>query len=292
MKLERPIERWSARAYNDATDTLHRDIFCSAIMLLEEGHTNEQTFDIMREAANAVDERHVPDRELHSAINCAASYITGGLALEGVRWPAPEPAFLSEVIKNNLPLAGEIIEQARVRPNMVMGDTLRAVYPPKSLLCVAFASAVFATGTVAEIETWSHTRTVEYLTPNPMSRVEGTTKEGKSSAHCEDNTGPKVFQVIEFDKGDPRNHVACHIHLARMLPLMMLVYSGGKSVHGWFKIQPDSDVKAFFYEACMLGADQVMWSKCQFSRMPNGRNNKTGRLQKILYFDPKHTLLT
>lgn len=292
MKLLRPIENWASRPYDEGRDTLHRDIFCSACLLLEEGHTQDQIFAVMRRAANVVSDRQVPDRELVSAIECAASYLSSGLKLEGVRWPAKEPVYFGEVITANWGVAGELIEAARTRSSLSPLDMLRLIYRPESLLCIGFEARVFATGSMPEIEEWIKIRGIEFITPSPASKREGITKEGKVSPHCEDATGPKMFQVIEFDSGDPRQHVACHLHLARQMPLMMLVYSGGKSIHGWYRVTPDTDLRAFFYDASLLGGDHVMWSRAQFSRLPEGINTLHNRKQSVLYFDKRFTLNT
>lgn len=290
MKLRRPVEAWASRPYDEDRDTLHRDIFCSACLLLEEGHPQDKIFEVMRRAANVVSDRIVPDRELTSAIDCAASYLAGDLRLEGVRWPQKEEVYFGEVVTANWSVAGELIEAARVRPNASALDMLNQIYPADALLCVGFEARVFATGSIPEIANWLNVRSIEFITPSPASKREGITKEGRTSPHCEDATGPKLFQVIEFDSGDPRQHVACHLHLARQMPLMMLVYSGGKSVHGWYRVLPDADLRAFFYDASLLGGDHVMWSKAQFSRMPEGVNLLHNRQQRVLYFDKRFTL--
>jgi hypothetical protein len=119
-----------------------------------------------------------------------------------------------------------------------------------------------------------------------MSDTHGLTFDNKVSTHCEGNTGPKVYQVIEFDTGLPHEHFAILWYLAKRLPLCMIVYSGGKSLHGWFNVrgQPDSIIHAFFCDAVALGADPKMWSRCQFSRIPAGKNGKSGRQQEVLLF--------
>lgn len=59
-------------------------------------------------------------------------------------------------------------------------------------------------------------------------------------------------------------------------------------MHGWFVVSgvPEEVVIEFFNEAVNLGADPKMWSRCQFSRMPCGTNNKTQRQQTVTLFNP------
>jgi hypothetical protein len=129
-----------------------------------------------------------------------------------------------------------------------------------------------------------------FINPSPMSKPFGVTLEGRQSAHCLDNTGPKVYQVIEFDFGPAHEHAAILYHLGTKLPLILMVYSGGKSMHGWFNVRttPDSILADFFHEAVSLGADPKMWSKSQFSRMPCGTNHKHKRQQNVVLFNPAH----
>lgn len=289
MKLRRPIEAWASRPWDAARHSLHKDIFAAAIILCEEGQTQEDIFTVMREAANSVSEREVPDRELISAIECAVQYVAGALHGRAIAWPLPVNEFMGEVINSNTETARAIVDAARSTPNRRPAEMVAEIYRPDDLVCLGFSARDFGTGTISQVTEWLGLGLCEYINPNPMSKTEGITKEGKPSAHCDDNTGPKVFQVVEFDRGDPLWHVAVLIHLARTLPLMMMVYSGGKSVHGWFLLSPEDDVAAFFYEACTLGADPKLFSKCQFTRLPYGMNAKHGRVQKVLYFDPRYT---
>ena len=81
------------------------------------------------------------------------------------------------------------------------------------------------------------------------------------------------------------------LYLARQLPLVMLVHSGNRSVHGWFHIAAGADdaigssLHGFMKLAVSLGADRAMWTPCQFARMPNGTRDN-GRDQQVLFFDP------
>ena len=52
----------------------------------------------------------------------------------------------------------------------------------------------------------------------------------------------------------------------------MAVYSGNKSLHGWFFCQgePEEKLNRFMRVAVNLGADTATWTKSQFVRMPDG----------------------
>ena len=68
-------------------------------------------------------------------------------------------------------------------------------------------------------------------------------------------------------------------------PLIMAVWSGGKSIHGWYDLSAlRRDAKRLFYQhARHLGADNALWNTAALVRMPGGRRD-TGEDQPILYF--------
>ena len=109
---------------------------------------------------------------------------------------------------------------------------------------------------------------------------------------------------MEFDQGSLNQQAAILWHLARYAPLALVVFSGSKSLHGWFFCagQPEDRVQRFFDYAHSLGADSLLWTRSQFVRMPDGTRSdgKTGEAltaagikdvpagrQAVLYFDPE-----
>lgn len=289
MKLYSRLKRWANTPYDPKRNSLHRDIFAAAMYFAEEGWPKEKSFAVMRAAADKVDERIVPDRELTSAIDCAVEFASGNRSAY-VRWPQLQESCMAEAIARNASTAGQVIEEAKRQPSRHRVEILRSIYRDEDIVCIGIDARNFYTERLGKVlEFFKGGGLAEYINPSPMSALSGVTKEGKISQHCEANTGPKVFQVVEFDFGDPRNHVAIHLHLASLLPLMMLVYSGGKSVHGWYRLTTEAEALPFFAEACSLGADPKMWGKSQFSRMPGGLNPKHNRTQKVLYFDERYS---
>ena len=128
---------------------------------------------------------------------------------------------------------------------------------------------------------------MQLIVPSPMSATRGTTKEGRESAHCLDNTGPRRFLVVEFDKGSFDEHAALLWHLSDFAPLATAVHSGGKSLHGWFYCQgePEDKLRRFMSYAESLGADRATWTRSQFVRMPGGTRDG-GCRQSVFYFAP------
>jgi hypothetical protein len=129
----------------------------------------------------------------------------------------------------------------------------------------------------------------QFIVPSPMRAKTGLTQEGKVSQHCLDGTGPRHFLVIESDQEDmTRDQKASMLlHLATTAPLVMVVDSGGKSLHGWFHCQGQAEdrLMRFFDRALTLGGDNSTRSPYQFVRMP-GATRDNGNKQEVLFFNP------
>src|SRR5206468_3613137 len=133
---------------------------------------------------------------------------------------------------------------------------------------------------------------LSFIVPSPMSAIHGKTKNGKTSKHTLENTGPRRFLVCEFDSGTADEHAALLLHLGTFAPLVCAVHSGGKSLHGWFFVsgQPEEKILKFFRYAVSVGADHATWTRSQFVRMPDGtRDNGQRQTVFFLNFKPMET---
>jgi hypothetical protein len=287
-KLSDQIRRWANQPMRPG-EGLHVDIFRAAIMLLEAGYDEETTFGFLRKAADRVTDRHVPDREVRGAISSAKDKMAGG-TLNTVKWPPYNATLREEIIKSRPITPQDLADSAAALPQD-SAYYLDHIYLETDFICLAPAATTFFTVTKAQaLANVRAGQVFEYVNPTPMTDTHGLTKEGKASAHSVGNTAPKKFQVVEFDHGEVHEHAAIHWYLARFAPLFMIVYSGGKSLHGWYDVSrmgPSEQVD-FFSHAVQIGADPKMHSPCQFSRLPCGVNAKTGRAQSVLLFEPKH----
>ena len=184
------------------------------------------------------------------------------------------------------------------------------LFPDNPLLCCGRTAYKFAT---RRRETWrGHLAEYAFITPNPMLQVQGLTVDGKVSEHCKSATAARVYLVIEFDFSEfARDGVtlsewaplvrawrsagvsvldataALHRHLSEYLPLVAAVHSGGKSLHGWYPAfnHTDRDLRLFMRYAVRLGADHMLWTRSQFTRLPDGRR-ENGKTQTCYYLDP------
>jgi len=160
-----------------------------------------------------------------------------------------------------------------------------ALFPGNSWLCVGANQSVFQTRRREDLR--GELAAKALLVPSPMTARTGRTREGKISEHTLASTGPRRFLVVEFDTGTTDEHAALLRHLALHAPLALAVHSAGKSLHGWFYCagQAEEITRRFMRYAVSLGADDQLWVRSQFVRMPDGTRDN-GKRQVVYYFNP------
>lgn len=126
----------------------------------------------------------------------------------------------------------------------------------------------------------------QYLVPNPMTGAQGPTKAGKLSPRALTNSTPpeaRKVSVIEFDRGTLEEQGRLLHALELLFPLLAVVFSGGKSLHGWFTHHPgDPPPEALWSAALALGADPSLLLTNQMCRFPGG-TREGGRIQSLLW---------
>lgn len=134
-----------------------------------------------------------------------------------------------------------------------------------------------------------------HLVPSPMSSLTGLTQEGRESCRCLANTGPRRFLVIEFDREPSLDRQAqLHFGLAKHAPLVLVVFSGGKSLHGWYYVEgwPDAEARKLHRLAVACGADAATWTPCQLVRMPDAMRPEKGLRQSVYFWNPNYAEAT
>jgi hypothetical protein len=191
-------------------------------------------------------------------------------------------------------------------------EIIDTLFPGDPLLCVGKSQMCFAT---RRREIWrGQLERLPFIVPNPMSGVFGRTKvEHRLSQHTLQRTATRVYLVVEFDfcehtrDGETLSPwaasvrewraagttvadacAALHLHLALRLPLVAVVHSGSRSLHGWYLTfrRSEAELRSFMNYAVMLGADPATWLRSQFVRLPDGRR-ENGRRQVTYFLDPK-----
>jgi len=132
------------------------------------------------------------------------------------------------------------------------------------------------------------------IVPSPMRSQTGLTQQGKISEHTLEATGHRRFIVTEFDHlPDKDQQASLVMELAKSMPLVLALESGGKSLHAAFSVadKDEAHIRRWFDFAVTIGADRAMWTRSQFMRLPGGTRHKPGdpthgAFQRPFYFDP------
>jgi hypothetical protein len=230
------------------------------------------------------------------------------------KWPAPDLEVIDAIVRSG-PGCYELWEASPLHLEEEANQAEEAidlVFPGEPLLCCGETAYGFAT---RRRSAWRGSLGRQaYIVPNPMLRVADYTLAGKLSEHTLAATAARVYQVAEFDfkqfardgkTPTPFAPLICDwlasgltvadacatllLHLARLMPLALVVHSGGVSLHGWFRVfgVPREEQLSFFREAVRLGADFRLWPRSQFTRMPDG-TRENGARQICFYLNSQN----
>lgn len=285
---------------------VHQWLFTMALQL----HGHLATDEIAKALASAVVHcgRRVDSREIRDAVNAAAKVknaarpstraatinnLASASPITGKsKWPTVNLCERERII-SGFPMSEILL--SIMSPHLIEGELppmkwfLHQLFTPGSLLCIGESSSSFTTRPLERLLT-SKLGTMEFIVPSPMTATYGITKQGKRSMHSLDNTGPRRYIVTEFDSGTADEQSALIWHLREFAPLVMVLRSGGKSLHAWWACAgvDEAKVMRFFRYAVSLGADPATWTRSQFVRVPQGwRAGKQAR-QQVLYFAPSN----
>jgi hypothetical protein len=223
------------------------------------------------------------------------------------RWPDPNFESIEAVAQRGNGLV-DLWEASPVRLDSNKPNTdeiIDILFPGDPLLCCGWTRYHFDT---RPRKHWYKLDALQFIVPNPMATRRGHTKNQRLSPHALSNTGDRRFLNIEFDFDAKRStqearllatletegrdvrdlSAALLLHLAEKAPLALVVYSGAKSLHGWFYCAgiTEDKLSRFFRYAVSLGADSVNWNRSQFARMPDGLRESHTR-QTVYFFNPK-----
>ncbi|HRZ13066.1 MAG TPA: hypothetical protein P5567_11505 [Kiritimatiellia bacterium] len=225
------------------------------------------------------------DRDFESEIVEAVAKIESNLPIEpSIKWPDQDD--------------DERRRRAQTTPlfqptptGLTAEDVLPRLYKPDELVCIAPDPFHAITQPLAAVLPVASA--MAYIVANPMRASTGKTALGRESARSLDNActlEDRRYLIVEFDQGEPLEDQAAVLSSLNMafMPLVMAVYSGGKSIHGWFSARklPAFLKQRFFELAVYIGADRSLWDRSKLVRMPGGRR-ENGKRQDILYFNPE-----
>jgi hypothetical protein len=264
----------------------HDWLYRSARALWKCGRDENDISAILENAATTCG-RHVLAREIQDAVKNSRTSAFQPASAQRRSWPSVNREQREAIIASGNGLV-DLWETSPVRFEDNATHTeqiIDALFTDNPLLCCA---ATKATAQTAKREEWrGRMSELQLIVPNPMAAVTGLNQSGEVSHRCLANTGVRRFLVVEFDGGTLDEHAALLLHLAENVPLALVVFSGSKSLHGWFYCAgvAEEKVSRFFRYAVSLGADRATWTRCQLVRMPDGiREN--GKRQVVYFFNP------
>jgi hypothetical protein len=247
---------------------VHSWLFHAACCAVEAGMSDDQA---VEEIEALMTRNPNPPSEIEDALRSAR----GQRSSPNLSWPQVNDEQIEAISQDGM----RVLDLWTVSPvPMQVGDSraeeiIDYLFPGNPWLCVGQSSRAFRT---QRRENWrGQLDAYSLIVPSPMTSETGLTKNGRGSCHTLDNTGPRRFLIIEADRGSLDEQAAVIGHLASYAPLAAVVFSGSKSLHGWFVCKGASEdtLLRFMRYAVSLGADKRMWLRSQFCRLPDGRRS-------------------
>ena len=237
--------------------------------------------------------RKFSPREVGDAVAAAYEAETTGVARQ--RGQRLVPAFVDRVKSEAIELDDLRSMSPWDRPELITAImAVDLLFPGEPLLCMAKDTRSAYT---ARREHWLHREhALPFIVPSVAETALGKRKsDGLPSKRCEEMFPHRSYAVCEFDDhAPPAEQVGRALYLARVLPLVCVLHSGGKSVHAWYRAagEAEEDVLAFYEVAIALGADRVGRTRCQLMRTPGAWRQlpdpfADGIRQRVHYFDHK-----
>jgi hypothetical protein len=244
---------------------VHSWVFHAACRAVEAGMSDDEA---VEEIETLMTRSPNPPSEIQDALRSARGERTS----RSVLWPQVNGEQIEAIARDDVGVLDLWKSWRRLRSaESCTEEIIDRLFPGNPWLCVGQSNQSFST---RRREDWrGHLSAYSLIVPSPMSSQTGLTKGGRQSCHSLANTGPRRFLIIEADRGGLHQQAAVIWHLAKIAPLAAVVFSGGKSLHGWFFCQETSEEQLlkFMRYAVSLGADKRMWLHSQFCRMPDGR---------------------
>lgn len=166
-------------------------------------------------------------------------------------------------------------------------DVLPVLFPGNPLVCFGWSQKRFTTLPLSAL--LPQAQVTPFIVANPMTAERAPNGSRRSLAIASPPAARKHL-VIELDTHETRAEQAAVLSSLHTpaAPLVLVVWSGGKSLHGWFDVSGLSPylTRRLFRFAVWLGADESLFQMAALVRMPGGRRDN-GQRQTIVHFNPK-----
>lgn len=273
---------------------LHAYLYHYACLCAEEEIEAHEAMCHMTECVGSLSyHRDVPEREIRSAVECAYSTVIGGQARSTRKLPRYEVDSAKDIAYSYQVTREDLISDSPMPPPDSPAEVLTKLFGPEELVCIA---KELKSARTLPLSVWleldEDLRKYQFVVPHPMISKKGETKDGRMSSRTVSNTGKRRRIICDFDLPKAEMQPSLIVHLSAYCeqdPELILT-SGGKSLHAWWRIDdwPDEDIETFEDEAARVGADPALLGearKCQLVRMPAAMR-ANGNSQSILFWNP------
>jgi len=213
-----------------------------------------------------VHHREVPDHEIRDAVD----FVYGNKGVPGLKayaWPDTDPVMVARTLATT-PAFFDTAKGAGLETSQVLSK----LFAPGELVCTGPDSKTAIVRPLEECLADAHLQ--QFIVINPMRGRQSLNQQGEPSVRCQSNVLQRRHLVTEFDDASLTKPQQAQLvtRLATFVPLVLVVDSGGKSLHAWFRVDQIAlrDQAYFFAVACLLGADETRWDTSGWLRMPGG----------------------
>ena len=275
MKLDHSLQAWAKKAQGGTE--FHQTILDLTLRCPELFPSPEAAAKYCDAAANQFNRRPLQPNEIQNAL-------TGAYAKQNEDPSSPKPPKLQpspQLIQSHRGREGDL-DALRITSDLTVGtagQALAKLYRPDDWICL---SKTIDRPEFDFAENWAKKPDLhEYQFIVPSVYRQGCLSKAQEGIL-------KTFYLVhEID--DPNLDIEAQIglalKLADVLPLQMVVWSAGKSLHAWydFKSQDHTQKAAFQELSTQLGGDKAMQRPTQPARLPLGTRPGKG-IQDLIFF--------
>lgn len=279
-RLTHPLAKAVATAMKSPGD-FHRKVRMVASHLVREFDDDEAITECLHEATQRVKRRRMSRAEVANVVQWVRRGPGHGVKVD----KAPREQPVNPARQRQVDAIGWSLDAMREKSDPIPDNpsqALAVMYPGDPFICIGYAVHDFAVRRRSEWQQLDLSRH-ERLCPNPFNAPFLTRPDGSTSFKCNELIHHRRFLVIEFDDAGLDQQATRLGWLGKRMPLALVLFSGSKSLHGYYRCDTFSkpSQRLFFELALSIGADRAMWCASQFSRLPGGLNHKTGIRQTI-----------
>jgi len=285
----------------------HRAIFAAACHGARAGLSQEQVCADLR-AKLPKGTREVSDREIEEGVAAGFADVHGATSAERPRRPPPlvAPGTFERMVERGRGVTAADI--AARSPVPVVGEPwetacqlMEALYRPEELLFVGddqtpgrLGVSIRSAGEWAALVRQRKAVPWPKVMPNPLTGKAASKRSGEGTTLRGDAcVAAHRFAVLEMDAASIEDQLA--FWAVAKLPLAALVHSGGKSLHGWVRVdcrdaaEWEREVESTLFPRVFepMGFDGACKNEARLSRLAGHVRVDKGAVQRLLWLAPE-----